>query len=122
MPSLHGNWYAAASSATTVGTSASCITRSVTSGGASALRATAIGVHLHRELEVGPGLALLARRAQQVRRVVGHDERPALCAERVQAPAQLADRRVGVQQVLRGDAPHRENDLGIDERDLALQV
>ena len=59
--------------------------------------------HLERELEVVPGLALLAGRAQQVGRMVGHDERarsPRSCTR----PRRRAERLVRAEQVLRGDA------------------
>ena len=57
---------------------------------------------------------------QQIRRVVGHDQRhPGVP---VHAAAQAGDARVGVEQRLRGEAPHRDDQLRLDQLDLLQQV
>src|SRR5579871_4758623 len=104
MPMLHGNMYAAVSISMTAPRSDSVMRRWPIFGGGNCSRAAATG-HLHREPQVVPGFALLAGRAQQVRRVVGHDDRDAEGRELVRPAAQLADRRLGREQVLRGDPP-----------------
>jgi hypothetical protein len=52
--------------------------------------------------------------------MVGNDQRQAGIG--VHAPAQAGDRGVGGEQRLRGEAPHREDQLGLDEVDLRVQV
>src|SRR5262249_11044833 len=73
-----------------------------------------------REAQVLPGLRLVGKVAQQVRGVVGHDQRHALVA--MQAPAQARDARLGAEQRLHREAPHREYQFGLDQLELAQQV
>src|SRR5207245_8378327 len=72
------------------------------------------------EAQVFPGLGLVGKIAQQIGRVIGHDERHALIA--MQAPAQARDTRLGVEQRLYGEAPHREDQFRLDELELAQQM
>src|SRR3989441_13088184 len=72
------------------------------------------------EAQVFPGLGLVGKIAQQISRVIGHDERHALIA--MQPPAQARDARLGVEQRLHGKAPHREDQFRLDELELAQQV
>src|SRR5882672_8216221 len=73
-----------------------------------------------REAQVLPGLGLVRKVAQQIRRVVGHDQRHALVA--VQAPAQAGNARLGAQQRLHGESAHGEYQFGLDQLELAQQV
>ena len=72
-----------------------------------------------REAQVVPGARLVLQVAQQVGRVVGHDQRHALVA--VHAAAQPADRLVAAQQALHGEAAHRQDDPRLHQLDLAHQ-
>ena len=74
-----------------------------------------------RELQIRPGLALLARAAQQVGRVIGHDQRHARGAERCTCPRNRAERRIGGEQVLRRDATDRQDEPRLEQLDLPLR-
>src|SRR5579885_1378938 len=56
------------------------------------------------------------------RPVIGDHDRDAEVLIFVFAAAHLADGRVHLHKILRGDAPHRENDLRPQQADLPLQV
>src|SRR5882757_614031 len=70
------------------------------------------GAHVAREFQILPGLALIRRRAQQISRVIGDDQGHGRSAESMHLLAQTAERLVGVKQVLRGDSPYGQHDLG----------
>src|SRR5882762_5618611 len=72
------------------------------------------------EAQVFPGLGLVGKIAQQISRMIGHDEGHALIA--MQAPAQARNARLGVEQRLHGKAPHREDQFRPDELQLAQQM
>src|SRR5713226_3171873 len=74
-----------------------------------------------RELQVLPGhaLVLLARVPQEERRMEGRDQDGG--AVRVHAPAQAADRFLGAEEALRGDAPEGEDDLGLERGELGRE-
>ena len=72
------------------------------------------------EDEVFPGLGLVLEGAQQIRRMVGHDQRHAGVA--VHPAAQAGNRGAGFQQRLRGEAPHREDQLRLDQLDLLQEM
>src|ERR1044072_3895649 len=72
------------------------------------------------EDEVGPGLRLVGEISQQVGRMVGDDARPAGVA--VEAPAEAGDAGVGLEERLRGEAAHRDDELGAHQLDLAQQM
>src|SRR3970040_843686 len=122
MPSVQGKRYASRSSATNAGTSCSCIGRMAISGSATSLLTAATDEYFLGELQIRPGLALLTGRAQQVSRVISHDDRNRTRSIVVDAPTHTADRRIGLEQVLRRDPTHRQDDARSDELDLALQV
>src|SRR3569833_2949228 len=131
IPSLHGNWYEARSSATTAATSASVMGRITTSGAdCSSSGEVAIGTyaarqlseHAARELQVFPSLPLVRGRAQQVGRMIRHYERSIQLAIVVHLAAQPAQRQVGAQQVLFRDPSDRQHEPGLEEPDLAHQV
>src|SRR5690606_26494332 len=71
--------------------------------------------------EVIPRAALLPRRPQQVRGVIGADQWNLARAVAVHGAAQLADRQRAVEQGLGGDTADDEDQLGLDERDLAVE-
>src|SRR5215469_18717499 len=127
IPSLQGNWYEARSIMTTSLTSVARMGLIITSGRSSS-GAVAIGalcqllVHAARKLEVLPRLALVCRSTQEVGRMIRNDERCVQLAEGMHPPAQPCKRRVGGEQVLGGDTPDREHDLGLQQRDLPQQV
>src|SRR6478736_4052078 len=97
---------------TTSGTSAARIGRSRKSGAVSmSSGAVAIGggslellVHGAGEFQVLPGLALVSRRAQEVRGMIRHHQRRG--TEAVHLAAQPAEGRIRGEQVLRRDAAH----------------
>src|ERR1017187_7812221 len=95
----------------TNGTSRSCISRISTDGNSSACFTLDTGEHLTGKFEVLPCLAFFRRRAQQIRRVIGHHERNALDAEFVDFLAQAAECNVRAQQVMRGDTPDDQYEL-----------
>src|SRR5882757_1914296 len=107
---------------TTTGTSNSCMGRSSGSGNSSSRVTLATGKYLARKFQIFPRFALLRRRAQQVGRVISHDQGDAGCAEYMDLLAQSAELRVGPQQILRGDAPDHQHDLRSQQRDLPVQV
>src|ERR1700691_4253023 len=63
-----------------------------------AARPGQLGTH---EFQIAPGLALLARTAQQIGRMVSHDQRRPARTEAMHVPAQAAYRGVGGEQGLR---------------------
>src|SRR5262249_32553033 len=73
-----------------------------------------------REAQALPRFRLVRAVGQQVRRVIGHDQRHALVA--VQPSAQARDARLGAEQRLHREAPHCEYQLGLDQLELAQQV
>ena len=76
---------------------------------------------LPREHQVLPGLALLARAAQQVGRMIGDDQRPRRAPKRCTWPRSLRERRIGARA---GSAPRcarpRAISVGCDQLDLPL--
>ena len=54
--------------------------------------------------------------------MIRHDQRACAAPKRCTWPRRRAERRVGAEQVLRGDAPDREHDLRLQQLDLPLQV
>ena len=70
--------------------------------------------------EILPCLCLVRQVAQQIRRVVGHDERNA--AVPVNAPAQARDRRVGFEQRRCRALAQRDDQLRPDQRGLAVEI
>src|SRR5271156_6610404 len=101
---------------------ASCFSTAMTSTRAAA-RARAqtrqLGAH---ELQVDPGLALLARAAQQVGRMISDDQRTAADPKAVNLTAQAADRRVGCEQVLGGNTTDGQNQQRLQQLDLPVQI
>ena len=67
-----------------------------------------------------PGFTFLRRAAQQVRGVVGHDQRYSV--EIMCLFAHPSDRIIAAQQVLRGNLADRQDDFRLHEVDLALQI
>src|SRR5580658_5076700 len=117
MPSVHGKVYDARSRRSISGTSESRAPRNVSSGIATAsCRGTAMAISISsrprqlraRELQVYPGFALFAWTAQQIGRVIGHDQRRRALAEPMHLSTQAPYRDIGRQQVLRGDSTHGE--------------
>src|SRR5215469_12170800 len=127
IPSLQGNWYEARSIMTTSATSVERMGL-ITTSGRSSSGAVAIGalyqllVHAARKLEILPRLALVRRGSQKVGGMIRNDERHMQLAEGVYRPTQPRERCVGSEQVLGGDTPDREHDLGLQQRDLPQQV
>src|SRR6185312_1174046 len=124
MPSLHGNWYDARSSATTADTSASVMGRITTSGAdCSSSGEVAIGTyaarqlseHAARKLQVFPGLPLVRGGAQQIGRMIRHYEWSIQLTKVVHLAAQPAQGKVGAQQVLGRDPPDRQQEPGLQE-------
>src|SRR5690242_2216981 len=86
---------------------------------------------LHHHLQVFPGFALLAGITEKIRRMVGHGELTtapvrivALHArglEIVEAAAELRHGGVHGEQRLGGDSTKSDDDLRLDDRDLAHQ-
>src|ERR1700728_2440342 len=74
--------------------------------------------HLARELQILPRLALVARRAQQAGGMIGDDQWDARNAEGMLLLTQPRERRLRLEQVLRGDAPHGKHDFRLQQRDL----
>src|SRR5262249_22382781 len=110
-------------SATSVARMGLIITSGRSSSGAVAIGALyQLLVHGARKLEVFPRLALVRRGTQKVGRMIRNDERRVQLAEGVYPAAQPRERRVGSQQVLGGNAPDREHDLGLQQRNLPQQV
>src|SRR6185295_11280373 len=72
------------------------------------------------EDEVRPRLRLVGEVPQQVSRVVGDDAGAAGVA--MHPPAQTGDAGVGLEERLRREAPHGEDELGVHQLDLAQQV
>src|ERR1700730_2045695 len=107
---------------TTTGTSNSCMGRSSGSGNSSSRVTLATGKYLSRKFQIFPRLALLRRRAQQVGRVISHDQGNAGSAEIVDLLAQCPELSVGPQQILCGDAPDHQHDLGPEQRDLPVEI
>src|SRR5258708_22530678 len=101
---------------TTTGTSSSCMGCSSGSGNSSSRVTLATGKYLSRKFQIFPGFALLRRRAQQVGGVISHDQGNARRAETVDLLAQCPEFGVGPQQILRGDAPDHQPDLGLQQR------
>src|SRR6202034_1198886 len=139
MPSLQGNWYEARSTATTSLRSPTRIGRICSSGaeesssGAVAMDSGACGQgygHLCGELleyvagklQVLPRLALVPGGAQRGGGMIRHDQWCVQLAEVVHPPAQPCERGIGREQVLRRDAPDREDQPRLQQRDLAQQV
>lgn len=73
-----------------------------------------------RKTEVLPRLRLVVRVAQQIGRVIGDDHRGAAALEALSARG--ANRDLALQQGLRSRPPERDQDVRLDERDLALQI
>src|SRR5580693_5789842 len=102
----------------------------INSSGASSSGAVAIDahtlqlllIHAARELQILPGFALVARGAQQIGGMIRDDKRSVECPEAMHPAAQPPERRSRCQQVLRGDAPDRQHDLWLQQRNLSNQV
>src|ERR1700684_373524 len=75
IPSLQGNWYAARSMATITGTSSSCMGLISTEANSTSCLTLDTRAYLTGEFQILPRFALVGRRAQQVARVIGHDQR-----------------------------------------------
>ena len=135
MPSLQGNGYEARSTAPTAGDvrrhhraelhqSMVALAR-IGGRGAHGSTSSPRSIRLKtasREQQVLPGLALLARAPEQIGRVIGDEHGPARGPERVDGAAQLRERHVGAEQVLRRDSPDRDDQRRRHEFDLALEV
>jgi len=72
------------------------------------------------EFEIRPGLAFFTRTAQQVRRMIRHDQRRPVRAETMHLPAQTPDGCLGRQQILRRDSADSENQAWLNQIDLPL--
>ena len=87
-------------------------------------RASSRAIRRHEPLgpdEVGPHLGHgLAARPQHVGRVIGRDEAGPAPVEDL--AAQLADALGGLEQELGGEVAQRDDDRGVDERDLLGQI
>src|SRR5882672_2618986 len=108
--------------ATMTGTSSSCMGLISTEANSTSCLTLDTRAYLAGELQILPCFALVARRAQQIGWVVGHDQRYLGDPEAVHLLPQSAQSRVGAQQVLRRDAAHRQHDFRPQQRDLLLQV
>src|ERR1700736_1758863 len=97
--------------ATTTGTSSSCMGLISGSGNSSSCLTLATGKHLAGELQILPGLALVRRRAQQISRVVGHDQGHTRFAKDMNLLPQTAKRYVSAQQILGGYSPYHQHDF-----------
>ena len=72
--------------------------------------------------QILPRLAFLARRSQQVGRMIRDHDRNRLRAVFVDAPAHAANRRIDLQEVLGRDASDGEKRVGFEQCYLALQI
>src|SRR5947209_7206632 len=72
------------------------------------------------ELDIFPGWALPSGIPEKGRRVVGDNERHTVIL--VYLSSQFTDRRLGVQQCLRGKCAQRENHFWFDDLDLPNEV
>src|ERR1700720_2699996 len=97
--------------ATIAGTSSSCIGRISTDANSTSCLTLDTRAYLAREFQVFPCLALVGRRAQKIGRMIGHDQRYLGEPETMHLLTKPAQRHVGAQQVLRGDASHGQHDL-----------
>ena len=76
--------------------------------------------HVFGQHQILPRLALFPGAAQQVGRVVGHDQRYAVVAQPL--AAQARERNIGLEQTVGGVSPERDNELGANVFDLADQI
>src|ERR1700736_794633 len=106
--------------ATITGTSSSCMGRTSTGANSTSCLTLDTRTYLAGELQILPRLALVGRRAQQVGRVIGHDQRHLGEPEAVYLLPQSAQSQVRAQQILRRDAPHGQHDFRLQQRDLLL--
>src|SRR5450631_795612 len=107
---------------TTTGTSNSCMGRSSGSGNSSSRVTLATGKYLSCKFQIFPRFALLRRRAQQVGRMISHDQRDLGGAKAVDLLAQSPELGVGPQQILCGDAPDHQHYLRSEQRDLPVKI
>ena len=73
-----------------------------------------------RKAQIFPCLSFVGQVAQQVGRMVGHDQRNAVVAMNPSAKAR--DRRFRVQQSRRRALAQGDDELGLDQGDLAIQL
>src|SRR5580658_3468161 len=74
------------------------------------------------EFQILPRLALVRGGAQQVGRMIRDDEWSLKTPEFMDLTAHAAEAAVGPQQVLHGDAAHRQNQPRADQLNLTLQI
>src|SRR5271156_6071735 len=79
-------------------------------------------VHVSGKLQILPRLALVRRGTQEIGGIIRDHERRVEFPEAMYLAAQAAQRRIGCEQILGGDAPDREQDLRPQQRDLTCQV
>jgi len=76
---------------------------------------------LAHEFQIDPGFAFLAGAAQQVSGVIGHDQWQGARPEAMHLAAKAADRRIGLQQILRSDPTDRQDQPWAQQFQLPLQ-
>src|SRR5665213_482983 len=104
---------------------ASCLATAMTQATSGKSRANVrrcarqLGTH---PFQIRPGAALLARTAQQIRRMIGHDHGRDPRAEMMQLATQAPDRSVGRQQTLRCNSAHHQDQSRRYQLNLSLQI
>lgn len=73
----------------------------------------------HHEFEIVPDFPLVRRSPEQIRRVVGRHQRNSLVMR--PASAKSSEGLVGAGEPIGREAPEGDNDIGLDELDLAIE-